>query len=280
MKKATLLLVSIFLFLAVLSACRDVRSDDRLFLLTSHPVDPPVWTSQTTRLELNDAGSCELCGVEVQTDCGHEPPEDVAAFIPCEETTEVFLPRPKHSARTKVTEPAPTTTTPTTTRKQTQATTSKAKTTTTAATTAGTTTSTTTKATTKEEAGFFNDAYERQVVELINVERAKEGLAPLTMNSSLRDSARTRAREIINCWGHKRPDGKRFSSAIKIGFCGAGENIAAGQSTPERVVKSWMASQGHRDNIMNPKFKLIGVGCYYDYSTPYKSYWSQLFVTP
>ena len=56
-----------------------------------------------------------------------------------------------------------------------------------------------------------------------------------------------------------------------------GENIAAGNPTPEEVVDSWMHSPGHRANILNKDFKELGVGyCYKDNST-YKHYWIQMF---
>lgn len=142
---------------------------------------------------------------------------------------------------------------------------------------------TTTKASQTTQAkvqGSFYENYEAEVIRLVNEERAKEGLAPLRLDSSLKSSARLRAKEIVACWGHTRPNGQRFCTAIKASYCKAAENIAAGQSTPERVVKSWMSSASHRANIMNPSLKLIGVGCYYDTSTPYKIYWAQHFITP
>lgn len=137
------------------------------------------------------------------------------------------------------------------------------------------------KATTTAQAkGSYYENYEAEVVRLVNRERAKEGLAPLKMDASLRASARLRAKEIVNCWGHTRPNGSRFCTAIKLSYSKAGENIAAGQATADKVVQSWLDSPSHRANIMNPQFKLIGVGCYYNTETPYKIYWSQIFLAP
>ncbi|MNR50485.1 Cysteine-rich secretory protein family protein [compost metagenome] len=48
--------------------------------------------------------------------------------------------------------------------------------------------------------------------------------------------------------------------AYNITFRYAGENIAKGQRTPEEVVKDWMNSPGHRKNILNPHYTMIGVG--------------------
>ena len=134
--------------------------------------------------------------------------------------------------------------------------------------------------TTAKVGGTYYQNYEAEVVRLVNAERAKEGLAPLQMVSSLKSSARLRAKELAGCWSHTRPNGQRFCTAIKLSYHKAAENIAAGQQSPETVVKGWMNSASHRANIMNPNFKLIGVGCYYDSSTSYKIYWSQLFIAP
>ena len=123
-------------------------------------------------------------------------------------------------------------------------------------------------------------SYEDQVVALVNDERSKENLPPLTMNSSLRASARLRAREIVDVWGHTRPNGTRFFTAVTIAYSRVGENIGAGCPTPARVVQRWMESPGHRSNIMNPCFTLIGVGCHYDSTQPYGTYWGQIFATP
>ncbi len=57
-----------------------------------------------------------------------------------------------------------------------------------------------------------------------------------------------------------------------------GENVAAGQPTPERVVAAWMASPTHRAVLLNPEFTLLGVGR--TVGGPYGTYWAQEFGTP
>lgn len=54
-----------------------------------------------------------------------------------------------------------------------------------------------------------------------------------------------------------------------------GENIAAGFSTPASVMQGWMDSQGHRENILNPHYREIGVGYYA--GGPWSHYWVQDF---
>lgn len=106
-------------------------------------------------------------------------------------------------------------------------------------------------------------AYAQEVVNLVNAERAKEGLSPLSIDSKVTAAAQVRATEIKTSFSHTRPDGRScFTALAEAGasYSGAGENIAIGQKTPSEVVTAWMNSPGHRANIMKPNFKYIGVG--------------------
>lgn len=128
----------------------------------------------------------------------------------------------------------------------------------------------------KEEGEVLSFA--EQVVELVNAERAKVNLPALTMTTKLNEAALVRAKETVQSFSHTRPNGSSFSTVLKengISFQGAGENIAWGQRTPEQVVLAWMNSEGHRANILNPKYTSIGVGYYLNGATPY---WAQLFT--
>ncbi len=107
-------------------------------------------------------------------------------------------------------------------------------------------------------------AYEQEVLDLVNAERAKYGLSALSADSKVQAAAEIRAEEIKSVFSHTRPNGTKFSTALtQVGatFRGAGENIASGQRTPEQVVNAWMNSEGHRANILNEKYKYLGVGC-------------------
>ncbi|WP_243109982.1 CAP domain-containing protein [Clostridium sp. E02] len=123
-----------------------------------------------------------------------------------------------------------------------------------------------------------NDSYTKQVVDLVNTERAKEGLSPLTIDDNAAKAADIRAKEIQTKFDHTRPNGSSFSSVLRengVSFSGAGENIAWGQRSPQEVMTAWMNSAGHRANIMNPNFKHIGVGNQENSGT---QYWVQLFT--
>lgn len=121
-------------------------------------------------------------------------------------------------------------------------------------------------------------SFAEQVVELVNAERAKEGLASLTIDKKVQAAAQVRAVEIKTSFSHTRPNGSSFATALKeqgVTYRRSGENIAWGQRTPQEVVNAWMNSSGHRANIMNENFTKIGVG-YYQHNGV--NYWSQLFI--
>jgi uncharacterized protein YkwD len=122
-------------------------------------------------------------------------------------------------------------------------------------------------------------SYASQVLQLVNKERAKEGLSALTTNTTLTSAADKRAKETFQSFSHTRPDGTSFSTVLKefnISYRAAGENIAYGQKTPQEVVTGWMNSPGHRANIMNKNFGKIGIGVYK--ASNGRIYWSQLFT--
>ena len=130
-----------------------------------------------------------------------------------------------------------------------------------------------------------NAAYEQQVVELVNQERAKAGLPPLKRNPDLDYAARYHARDMHDdgYFSHDTYDGsvfvcdtwQRLSNYYPTtGW--RGENIAAGYTTPGEVMTGWMNSSGHKANILNSNYREIGVG-YYSGSSGYRHYWVQDF---
>lgn len=121
--------------------------------------------------------------------------------------------------------------------------------------------------------------YAQEVVRLVNIEREKAGLAPLTMDATLSAAAQVRAQEIDVSFSHTRPDGTSCFTVLKefgIGYRACGENIAKGSPSPARVVEGWMNSAGHRANILNENFTTIGVGVHADAAGTL--HWAQLFT--
>lgn len=125
------------------------------------------------------------------------------------------------------------------------------------------------------------DNWAREVLTLTNNERAKEGKKPLKWDDSLAELGRQHCEDMIdrNFFAHENPDGETPFDRMKkygISYWSAGENIAAGQYSPEAAVASWMNSSGHRKNIMNPDFEYMGVGVVK--GGRYGIYWAQEFA--
>jgi len=123
--------------------------------------------------------------------------------------------------------------------------------------------------------------FQNRVVALTNAERAKAGLGPLKMNWELQRMARIKSEDMRNrnYFSHNSPSfGSPFNMMKSFGitYTSAGENIAAGQDTPESVVRSWMNSPGHRANILKAEYNQIGCGVAFGGS--YRVYWTQEFI--
>ena len=117
------------------------------------------------------------------------------------------------------------------------------------------------------------------MVELVNEERQKAGLDPLTVSLKAASAAQVRAKELETSFAHTRPKGSGFFTALTeqgVKYRGAGENIAWGQKTPVQVMQGWMNSSGYRANILNADFTGIGVGYYRNGAGT--NYWVQLFI--
>ncbi len=127
-----------------------------------------------------------------------------------------------------------------------------------------------------------NAEMESKVVSLVNAERRKVGCAALRVDTRLRTAARKhswnmRTKDFVS---HTSPDGRTPWDRMRNEgyYYGSAENIAAGQISAYRVVKAWMASTGHRKNILNCRNKAVGVGVSRGTST-YHTYWTQDFGT-
>lgn len=121
---------------------------------------------------------------------------------------------------------------------------------------------------------------EGKVVSLINAERRKAGCANLRVDTRLWKAARKHSWNMRtkDFFSHTSPDGRTPWDRMRAeGYrYGNAENIAAGQRTALGVVRAWMASSGHRKNILNCRNKAVGVGVSRGTST-YGIYWTQDF---
>ena len=105
---------------------------------------------------------------------------------------------------------------------------------------------------------------ENQILELVNLERSKNGIQPLTINLQLTQSAQLKTRDMLdrNYFGHISNGGQKWSDfIIKSGYnyTISGENLAKNYTDSRSTVQAWMNSTTHRDNILNKDFEETGI---------------------
>jgi len=140
---------------------------------------------------------------------------------------------------------------------------------------------TTTPPTTAVAAGGMS-ADEAQVLRLVNRERVSAGCGALGSSAVLLSVARAHSKDMAvhAYFDHNSQNGRTpFDRMRAAGYRGnlMGENIAAGQPTPAAVMDAWMHSPGHRANILNCGYKVIGIGVVRLASSPFRVYWTQDF---
>ena len=123
---------------------------------------------------------------------------------------------------------------------------------------------------------------ERQMVDLVNQERASRGLPVLILDPRLMDIARDHSREMfrLKYFSHESPvSGSPFDrlAAAHVAYTRAGENLAYAQ-TLAVAHRGLMDSEGHRENILRPEFTRIGIGVIA--GGPYGRMFTQMFLTP
>ena len=126
---------------------------------------------------------------------------------------------------------------------------------------------------------YEDHTYEQQVVDLVNQIRAQDGLPALAYDARLDHGAEahTAHQATVRQMAHDGiGDGAPQDRMLAAGWNWAwGENAAVGQTTPEQVVREWMASPGHRANILNPDFRFLAVG--FNTASDGRPYWTQSF---
>jgi uncharacterized protein YkwD len=138
-----------------------------------------------------------------------------------------------------------------------------------------------------------NASVRARVVELVNAARShgrkcgRERYAaapPLNVSRDLNDAAAGHARDMARkkYFEHQGRDGSQPKDRVlRAGYKSrlTGENIALGPESAEEVVAGWLDSPGHCANIMDPRFRDIGVGVATGRGRG-QIYWVQNFGTP
>jgi uncharacterized protein YkwD len=134
----------------------------------------------------------------------------------------------------------------------------------------------------------------KAVLEFTNAARARDTICgerhfgpatPLEWNEELASAALAHSRDMAthNYFSHYEKDGSTVGDrAARAGYTWSriGENIAAGQGSPEQVVAGWIKSPHHCANIMEPDFRQMGAAYYVDPTSDTVIYWTQVFGTP
>ena len=108
------------------------------------------------------------------------------------------------------------------------------------------------------------NANEKEVFNLINAQRTKNGLQSLKVDEEVQRVSRIKAQDMVdnNYFSHTSPTyGSPFDmlKSFKISYKSAAENIA-GNSSNSGAVTSWMNSSGHKANILNSSYTHTGIG--------------------
>ncbi len=138
-----------------------------------------------------------------------------------------------------------------------------------------------------EEVLAANASTRQYFLEKTNETRKANGVAPVTLDYDLSIVATMRTFELTygNTLSHTRPDGRRFYTILKdYGFKAGylngtkhyGENMAYWQYTDASAYSALIASSGHKQNILDTRWKKMGVGTFTFYG---RRYWIQLFTT-
>ena len=114
------------------------------------------------------------------------------------------------------------------------------------------------------------DRLESAVLDELNLVRLEHGLRELSLSAQLTEAAETHSREMLAAgfFAHESRDGTSFARRIR-GFYKpsaarrwkVGENLIwrARRLTARRAVAAWMASPGHRENLLAPEFREVGI---------------------
>lgn len=124
-----------------------------------------------------------------------------------------------------------------------------------------------------------------QMLALINQIRTEHGLPTVRLEPRLTEAAEAHSRDMArhDVLGHEGSDGSTLEDRMaRVGYAFrvVAENVAGGQKTPEQVVEAWMNSPEHRENILRPAVRQIGVGHAQAPGTQYGDYWTLDLAAP
>ena len=127
------------------------------------------------------------------------------------------------------------------------------------------------------------DSEEQAFLKLINDYRAQNGAGPLNASIALTNASKWMSGDMAakNYFSHTDSQGRDpfvRMAAFNYGYNSyRGENIAAGYSDAASTFNQWKNSPGHNENMLNPNYKVIGIGRVYGPGSTYRWYWTTDF---
>lgn len=124
----------------------------------------------------------------------------------------------------------------------------------------------------------INPVTESKYLSLVNNYRKSIGLRPLKQSNTIEIIALDHSVDMANGlqFGHSGFKTRCARLRASTGAHMCGEIVAAGQKTPEAVLKSWLNSPSHRMSIENPNWTHTGIGL--AMSASGRPYWTQMFL--
>lgn len=133
----------------------------------------------------------------------------------------------------------------------------------------------------------------RRIVEIVNEARSKprscggrrfEAAPPVQWNAKLAAASLAHSRDMAShdYFAHEGRGGTQVGDRVRregYDWRAVGENIAAGQGSPQQVMASWLSSPGHCSNIMSPRFTEMGAAHAIEPASEATIYWTQVFGT-
>ena len=110
---------------------------------------------------------------------------------------------------------------------------------------------------------YYDADMASQVVGIINRYRREQGLSDLAVGTGLTSAAAIRSVEIVSYYSHTRPNGTKFLTALAgiSAYSSVAENLVYGYNSAEDIMAVFMASEGHKNNILGD-FTHVGVSVY------------------
>lgn len=113
--------------------------------------------------------------------------------------------------------------------------------------------------------GYASNINTRDLLNLTNEQRTKNGLKTLRLNPKLTKAAEKKAQDMFknNYWAHVSPAGTEpwdFILAENYDYYYAGENLAKNFNTSKEAMSAWVESPSHQENLLNRNYDEIGFG--------------------